>query len=42
MVKKTAKIEIGYQMDKFVQEIQKCKMKELWDNRFDDSYDKCC
>jgi len=40
MAKNTIGIKSKNQIDKFVYEIQKCKMKELWDNKIDGIYDE--
>jgi len=40
MVKITVKAKTDNKIDEFVQEIQKYKMRELWGNKFDDSYNE--
>lgn len=40
MAKNTIGINSNNQIDEFVQEIQKCKMRELWGNKIDDIYDE--
>lgn len=40
MIEICSKIDKNDQYDKFLHEIQKKKMKEIWDNKYDESWEK--
>ena len=40
MIKSFNKTKKGYRYDKFLRKIQQAKMKELWDNKEDETWGK--